>query len=273
MPEARLSTVGKFEDIQECTYSFIKKMNVPVYYVKINGAYLAKPKWANKIRKGALVEAELNSLFDSETISNVSVDEIKLKVDEALYYDEWVWLESHPEIKYKSKDIAEGLENILCVCPKCRKKYSLTTNKNNINCECGLHVQVDNRYQLYGTEFKNIKEWYEWQTNEIRKEILENPDFSLESKVELRHLSTNGKTLTRPSGFGLCKLNKTGLFYSGTEDGKQIEKFFPIDEIYRLLFGAGEDFEIYENKEIYYFIPEDKRSCVLWYILSGLFKE
>ena len=39
MPEARLSTVGEFEDIQPETFSFLKKMNVPVYIVKIGGDY------------------------------------------------------------------------------------------------------------------------------------------------------------------------------------------------------------------------------------------
>jgi hypothetical protein len=53
----------------------------------------------------------------------------------------------------------------------------------------------------------------------------------------------------------------------------EITKHFPLNDIYRLLFGAGEDFEIYEGKEIYYFIPEEKRSCVDWYIVSGLLKE
>ena len=32
-------------------------------------------------------------------------------------------------------------------------------------------------------------------------------------------------------------------------------------------------FEIYEENEIYYFVPEDKRSSVMWYIVSGLLKE
>ena len=46
-----------------------------------------------------------------------------------------------------------------------------------------------------------------------------------------------------------------------------------MKNIFRLLFGAGEDFEIYEGKEIYYFVPEEKRSCVTWYILSELLQE
>ena len=136
-----------------------------------------------------------------------------------------------------------------------------------------LKVEIDKRYQLKGVDFKNIADWYEWQTEQIRKEINNNQNYMLESKVELRHLSTDGKRCTRFAGNGVCQLDKTGLKYVGTQDGKEIEKIFPMESIYRVLFGAGEDFEIYDGKELYYFVPEDKRSAVLWYIVSGLLKE
>ena len=96
--------------------------------------------------------------------------------------------------------------------------------------------------------------------------------FTLSSKVELRHLSTSGKT-TRHAGEGLCTLTREGLKYIGTQDGEQIEKLFPLKEIYRILFGAGEDFEIYDGQEIYYFVPENLRSCVVWYMVSDILKE
>ena len=41
-----------------------------------------------------------------------------------------------------------------------------------------------------------------------------------------------------------------------------------MKQIYRLLFGAGEDFELYVGNEIYYFVPEDRRSAVEWYAAS-----
>jgi hypothetical protein len=44
-------------------------------------------------------------------------------------------------------------------------------------------------------------------------------------------------------------------------------------EIYRLLFGAGENFEIYMGNQIYYFVPDEKRSCVLWYLASMILKD
>lgn len=274
MPEGRLSTVGQFEDIQEATYKFLQKMNVAVYTIKINGSYLAKPKWGDKVRKGALVEAELNPLFNAGELASMPVEQIKEKTENALKYDEWQWLENHPEVHYKHKNLAVGLENILFTCPKCGKKYTFKTDKNKITCtECNLEVTLDDRYQLSGVEFKNIAEWYNWQANEIRKEINKNKDFSLQSEVELRHFSKDGKTQTTFAGNGKCILNKNGLLYKGTENGVKIEKLFTMESIHRLLFGAGENFEIYEGKEIFYFVPTNKRSCVEWYIVSGLLKE
>jgi 1-acyl-sn-glycerol-3-phosphate acyltransferase len=274
MPEARLSTVGKFEGIQEATYKFIKKMAVPVYTIKIDGAYLANPKWGDGLRKGAKVEAELNTLLTAEDVASKEPEELKKIIEDALYYDEWEWLEKHPEVKYKHKTIAEGLENILCKCPKCGAFHSLKTEKNQITCEkCDLSVTLDDRYQLSGVNFKNIAEWYEWQTAELLSEIKKDKNYALESEVELRHLGTDGKSFTKHAGFGVCKLDRTGLLYKGTDGDKEVEKFFPIDSIYRLLFGSGEDFEIYDGQEIYYFVPKDKRSCIDWYIVSGLLKE
>jgi hypothetical protein len=59
----------------------------------------------------------------------------------------------------------------------------------------------------------------------------------------------------------------------GLDDGEEIEKFFPMKNIYRLLFGAGEDFEVYDGEQIWYFIPSERRSCVDWYTVSGLLRD
>ena len=105
------------------------------------------------------------------------------------------------------------------------------------------------------------------------KERIENDvNYKLESKVELKLPSTDGKTFMRKAGFGTCTLTREGLTYKGTCDGEMVEKFFPMKNIYRLLFGAGEDFEIYEGKTLWYFVPENKKSCVIWYNASEIFK-
>ena len=70
-----------------------------------------------------------------------------------------------------------------------------------------------------------------------------------------------------------CRLAPEGLYYVGTDDGAQVEEFFPILDAYRLLFGAGENFEVYRGREIWYFTPEDTRTCVGWYILSKIYND
>jgi hypothetical protein len=50
--------------------------------------------------------------------------------------------------------------------------------------------------------------------------------------------------------------------------GETVELHFSIQRIYRLLFGAGENFEIYDGAQILYFVPSEKRSAVEWYMTS-----
>jgi 1-acyl-sn-glycerol-3-phosphate acyltransferase len=271
MPEARLSTAGRFEDIQDNTYSFIKKSSVPVYTVKFNGDYFADPKWGKGFRRGAVVEAELDILYTAEDIDRLSVGEIKNGVEKRLYYNEFEWIKQRPDIKYRSKRMAEGLENILAICPVCHKKHTVTTHKNKVYCEtCGYLTSIDSRYSFTGDfRFRNLLEWYDWQKEYFQKEISEDENFSLVSSVELR-VPSNGKGLTRHAGQGVCILNRQGLTYSGSKDGNDIELHFPIERVYRLLFGAGQNFEIYNDSEILFFVPEEKRSNVDWYITSML---
>ena len=269
MPEARLSTTGRFEDIQDGTYSFIKKAGVPVYTVKFHGDYFADPKWGKGFRRGAVVEAELDILYTAEEVRKLSVADIKRGIDERLYYNEFEWIKQRPHIKYRSKHMAEGIENILTVCPLCNRKYTITSKKEKIFCEaCGYLTSLDNRYSFTGDFlFENLTQWYDWQKELLQKEIAENKDFSLVSEVELR-LPSGGRGLTRSAGCGICTLNREGLTYCGIKDGEKVTLNFPIKRIYRLLFGAGENFETYNGKEILYFVPSEKRSAVDWYMAS-----
>ena len=271
MPEARLSTTGRFEDIQESTYSFIKNAGVAVYTIKINGDYFADPKWGKGFRRGSIVEAELDLLYTSEQVKNSTLDEIKKGVRERLDYNEFEWLKDRPNIRYRSKRMAEGLENILHVCPICGGRYTITTEKDKINCEhCGYLTSVDERYAFTGDfKFTNFADWYDWQYDLLKNEIIENSEYKLSSDVELR-LPGNGNSLTRPGGKGKCTLTRGGLVYTGTKDGEEVNLSFSIKRIYRLLFGAGENFEIYNGTEILYFVPDEKRSAVEWYMASKI---
>ena len=269
MPEARLSTVGEFEDIQESTYSFLKKSKVPVYTIKLQGDYFADPKWGKGLRRGALVEAELDILFTAEQLGELSVQEIQKGVEQRLFYNEFAWLETKPSLRYRQKKLAEGLENILSICPVCGQRHIITTKGRDILCtNCGKLTTLNDRYGFAdGFQFENFAQWYHWQKDELRKQIQKDEAFALQSQVELR-LPSNGDGLTRSAGNGICTLDRTGLRYVGTKDGEDVDVHFPLKQIYRLLFGAGENFEVYSGNQIYYFVPQVKQSAVDWYMTS-----
>jgi hypothetical protein len=128
---------------------------------------------------------------------------------------------------------------------------------------------MDDRYSFdKDAPFSDFAAWYEWQTEALRKEIDMNKSYRLTSKVTLRRPSKDGRRLLRTAGEGVCTLTAEGLTYEGTEDGNAVTLEFQMKHIYRLLFGAGEDFEIYVGNEIYYFVPEERRSAVEWYVAS-----
>lgn len=274
MPEARLSTAGEFEDIQPGTYSFLKHSGVPIYTVKINGDYLAQPKWGNGLRRGSRVVCELDRLISAEELKELSVEEVGTRVEQKLYYNEFEWLKSRPDIKYKSRRLAEGLENILAVCPRCGAMHSLKTKKRTVSCEsCGYSTVIDSRYGFSdGKAPENVLQWYRLGVAKY-EELASDPEFSLTAKVKLKHSSTDGVRMLRDAGEGECRLAPEGLYYVGTDDGAQVEEFFPILDAYRLLFGAGENFEVYRGREIWFFTPEDTRTCVGWYILSKIYND
>ena len=272
MPEARLSTIGEFEDIQESTFKFLKHASVPVYYIKICGDYLASPKWGDGLRRGAVVETTLDLLFTKEEIETLDIDQIKERTLEKLYYNEMEFLASRPDIRYRKRTLAKGLENILTICPKCKRKYTIYTKNRTVGCtECGELARLDDRYLFNeGAPFASFVDWYKWQREVIAEEIRSNPDYTLSSSVEYKLPSDDGKTFLRHAGYGTCTLSREGLVYEGTRDGENVTLHFPISEIYRLLFGAGVNFEVYVKQTIHFFVPKVKSSSVDWYIASSI---
>ena len=202
-------------------------------------------------------------------MQNLSIEELQKGIEERLAYDEFAWLATRPEIRYKCRRMAVGLENVLHTCPICGAKHAITTKKDKVYCEhCGYLTSIDARYAFTGDFcFENLTQWYDWQKNLVAEEIAANADYALTSKVELR-LPSTGKGLTRFGGNGVCTLNRDGLTYIGTKDGEEVELHFSLRRIYRLLFGAGKNFEIYDGTQILYFVPEEKRSAVDWYMAS-----
>ena len=121
------------------------------------------------MRRGGLVEAELDILFTAEELKTLTVEQIKERVDARLYFNDFEWLKTHPEVHYRNKKLAHGLENILVRCPKCLGYCTLTTHHHDVSCQsCGKLTSLDDRYNFTAdVPFDHLSEWYNFLHHSI----------------------------------------------------------------------------------------------------------
>ncbi|HOE07098.1 MAG TPA: hypothetical protein PLQ99_05355 [Bacilli bacterium] len=174
-PEARYSLVGTPSVLPDSLGKMLKLIKVPVVVLNMKGHHLDSPFWNLKHRRNR-TEATMTKILDPEEIKELSIEEINHKIQEAFIYDEYQWQkDNNIRIAYKKR--AEGLHKILYKCPNCLVEYQMDSKDHSIFCkQCGKKYEMDELGQLHATtgktEFSHIPDWYEWEREEVRKEIL-----------------------------------------------------------------------------------------------------
>lgn len=259
--EGRLSPSGSFQTIVEGTEKLIKMLNIPVVSIKIEGAYLTYPKWAKSFRKGR-VDVTFTKVYEKGEAKDKTIEEIHDTIIQHLDYNDFHY-QKNMNIMYKSKTIAQGVENVLYICPICKSEFTINTNQDLIKCEnCSMEVILTPKYEFItnsNLELNNIDEWYKMQiateTNNIEDESYQ---FSINCEL---NFPAFGKEKFRKAGDGIVTLSKEGLIYNGTVDNEEKIVFFPLHTIPAIPFGAGENFEVYSNDTLYSFIPNNLKAC------------
>lgn len=267
-PEGRLSAYGCMETLAPATEKLVKHLGVPVVMAKIKGGYLTFPKWAKNMRRGR-VEIEVEEILTAEDSKAMNAEEIKAFLEKKLAYDDFKWQEEK-RIRYRGKRFAEGLEHILYICPVCKHEYTFTAKGNLLTCShCGTEVKLNPYYEFEANNPlipKNIRDWYLFQ-KETEARNVEKENYILESRVSLKLPDPDGKGFKK-AGEGVTVLTEKGVTYTGTINGEIRTVHFKIENIPAILFGVNEDFEIYHDNTLYYFIPENIRECVKWSVVG-----
>ena len=154
----------------------IKLLNEPVVALIYHGHYLHAPFWDYKRKRKVPFYATLKQILTKEQIKNLSVEEINEIVHKELAYDEYLYqLENNIHITEKFR--AEGLHKVLYKCTECGEE-SMTSHDYFINCpKCNSEWELKTNGQLEKvgggeTKFTHVPSWFEWQREEIKREIL-----------------------------------------------------------------------------------------------------
>ena len=148
-PEGTSSVFGHNQPIVPGTGRFLKYYHVPVYFMKLEGAYLTSHKVCIDDRIGK-VNATLSLLFAPEDLLKMTPEEIDSKINEAFHHDDYKW-NKKMHIKYKSKGkILTNMNDMLYKCPRCGKELCIDTTGRTLKClECGNGGTMDDYYDLH----------------------------------------------------------------------------------------------------------------------------
>lgn len=223
-PEARYSAIGTNSEIPESMGKLIKKLNVPVVVLNMHGNYLSEPYW-NMKSKYVKLNADMKCILDEKRIQSLSSSQIAQVVNHEYEYDEYKWQKEN-NIKIDSPDRTVGLENVIYKCPHCLCEYKLESTKTGLTCtNCNKSWEMSATGEMSAcngdTEFPHLPDWYEFQRNEVKKEI-ESGKYVFDTDVEIYELPDSVKGFKYVNN-GHLRHDKTGFRLAFDQNDKPME--------------------------------------------------
>lgn len=190
--EGEQSWNGRTSPIFAATGKLVKSSGATLVTYRLEGGYLSKPRWAKKSRRGAIYGHPVG-IYPPEALKEMKPQEINALIERDISEDAWDRQRRQP-ILYRGKNLAEGLERALYLCPGCRKIGNLQTKGDQIFCSCGLKL----RYTETGffdpeSPFPNLADWDDWQKECLRKRDYDYqpPLLFSDRNIRLSHISAN----------------------------------------------------------------------------------
>ena len=232
-PEARYSLIGTKAIIPTSVARLAKHLNVPVVMLEMHGHHINSPFWNLHDRKVKGIEAKLYPILNQDEIVSLSLSEVDEKIQEAFEYDEYSWQkEHHIHVNYEGR--AEGLHKVLYKCPNCGKEYRMNSKGIYLYCEqCDKKWEYTELGELKAvegnTEFPHIPDWYEWERDEVRKEV-EAGTYRFEGEVHVDMLPNAKAFIHLGNGHLIHDMN--GFKLTGEYNGKPYEIAIPAKATY-----------------------------------------
>lgn len=225
-PEARYSPCGTTAFMPDSLGKLIRMNKVPVVAVVHHGNHLYAPFWNFRKKRKVPLHTTMKVILTPEQIAAMSVDEINETLRQALQYDDYRYQKENG-IRITESYRAEGLHKVLYQCPHCLAESKMASKGTELFCTaCGKRWNWDedgNLRALEGeTEFDHIPDWFEWERQQVRKQI-EDGTYRYEDEVDVWSL---------PRVYRYIPLGKAKLTHDA-ENGFVLEGHYR-GEVYRI---------------------------------------
>ena len=265
-PEARYSLCGTTAVLPESLGKLCRLLNVPVVTLICHGHHVNSPFWNTRDRGVKHTEAEMSLLYTPEQLHELSIDEINKGLVNAFQYDDFAWQKERGIVIDKPWR-AEGLHKVLYQCPYCKTEYRMSSAGDEIFCEsCGKRWRMTELGELSAvegeTEFIHIPDWYEWERENVKKEVAAGIYSSGKMPVTVDSLP-NAKRFIR-LGEGTMIHDMDGFRVRGvTADGEAFEMVKNVPSLYschieyEYLGKHGDCVDLNTMEDTWYIYPHD----------------
>ena len=248
-PEGSRTFDGRTNPIAHSTGKLVKMAGCALVTFHMEGGFFVQPRWAKTWRKGPISGGIVN-VYSKEQLKDMSSEEVYEAIVKDIAEDAYARQKMKPA-KYTGDRLAEGLENVFYICPKCHKYETIKTEDDRFFCSCGL----TGKYDEYGfisspdVPWTTIPEWMDWESEEF--------DRRYDDPADPMSFSNEGATLIEIGRDHSEKVLAEGTFY-GDRNGFKIGdySFDYLDMEGTEYINLGNTFLFAINK-IYYSVTAD----------------
>lgn len=166
-PEMYTNYSGVTSPIDPSVAQMIKDAGCTLVTYCFTGGYFTEPAWAKEKRKGWINGHIVNvySKYDLEKLTNAQITNI---LEEDLKEDAYARQCNSP-ITYASDHLAEGIENIFYLCPKCGEYDSFASSGKDYNCtKCDVRGSYTDQGLIHANfRFKTVTDFIKWEETQV----------------------------------------------------------------------------------------------------------
>ena len=187
-PEAGYSFDGRATALPDSIGRCIKILGIPVVVIITDGAFLRDPLYNNLQKRKVEVTAKVEYLLSPEEIKEKSPREINALIAERFAFDNFR-SQKEKGVLIDEPFRADNLNRVLYKCPHCLAEGQTEGKGTELICHaCGKRYELckdGSMKALDGeTEFSHIPDWYDWQRECVRREILDG-EYKLNVEVDI----------------------------------------------------------------------------------------
>ena len=187
-PEASYSFDGTATPLPDTLGRCIKMLGIPVVVIKTYGAFTRDPLYNNLQRRKVDVSADVEYVLSPEDVASKSPREINDILKEHFSFDNFRW-QKETGVEITESFRADSLNRVLYKCPACGVEGMTEGKGTMLTCHaCKKQYELcpdGSMKALEGeTEYPHIPDWYKWQRECVREEIL-NGTYKLDVAVDI----------------------------------------------------------------------------------------